>query len=63
MTLVLIGDHFYTLISHGMLEPPVTYLTCKIENQTVIMKSLTPGDAGQRNSDSQVSTLEIRKDL
>jgi len=42
-----------------MLEQPTTYLTCEIKNQMMIMESLTPGGAGQRNSDDQVSTLNI----
>ena len=34
-------------------------MACKIENQMVIMKSLTSGGADQRNSNGQVSTKII----
>ena len=54
-------DDFYNWISWGMLEPPVTCLTCKTENQMVIVKSLTPGGASQRNSNGQVSMLKKRR--
>ena len=41
--ILFVGDDFYNWISHGMLEPSATCLTCKTENQMVIMKSLTLG--------------------
>ena len=46
-----------------MLEPSATYLTSKIENQMVIVKSLTPGGCRPKELRRSSQYIDHKKDL